>query len=456
MQSQKNENKNVIIVGAGLVGSLLAILLAKRGWNVNVFEKRPDLRKQQVDGNRSINLVIAHRGWKALQLAGIDKEIRPITVPVYGRMIHDTEGNTKFLPYSIDHQAIYSVSRSGLNAKLMDLAEQLPNVRFHFQHRCESVDFEENTVTFYDNENNTYITQNGSLIIGADGANSAVRNSMMTGKRFNYSQEFIEHGYKEIVFPKGKDGTYVFDPSALHIWPRKNFMLMCLANPDGTFTGTLFMHYEGPDSFETITDKNSLFSFFEKNFKDTLPLIPDLENEYFNHPTSHLMIVKCYPWVFGKTALIGDAAHAIVPFYGEGMNCGFEDAYVLCRLIDENPHKDIQDILKEYQKTRKPSADAIAELSMRNFIEMRDKVADPVFELQKKIEAKLQSRYPEIWIPLYAQVKFTDIPYEKALATGIMQDKIMEEIMKIPNIQQKWDDDEVLQMAIKKLYEYNQ
>lgn len=444
--------KKVIIIGGGLVGSLLAILLAKRGWQVVVYEKRPDIRKKKLATHRSINLVIAYRGWKALRLAGIEEQIKPLTVAVYGRMTHDLQGNTQFIPYDeVNHQAIYSVSRASLNAKLIEIASQSGNVKFFFEHPCKDIDFRGGKVWVTNNSTGETREDQADMILGADGANSAVRLKMMTTERQSYSQQYIEHCYKEIVFPLNEKRESPFQKDALHIWPRKNFMLMNLANPDGTFTGTLFMHHTGPDSFETIKTPADVRKFFTTHFPDALPHIPNLEEEYFSHPESNLMIVRCDPWVFGKTALIGDAAHAIVPFYGEGMNCGFEDCQVLCELIDQYESQlSVEEILQKYYQKRKPSGDAIADLSMMNFVEMRDRVADPVFLLRKKIETKMHAKYPEQWTPLYSQVKFTDIPYEKALATGILQEEILTEVMQIPQIEQKWDSPEVEQLILHK------
>lgn len=435
--------KKIVIAGAGLVGSLAAVYFAKRGYAVDVFEKRPDLRKGNADGGRSINLVISHRGWNALDKVGLRSEIEKLTVPAYGRMIHDVDGNTNFQPYSIKNEPIHSVSRGGLNARLMDLAEEHEHVRLFFNHKCVSVDLDNAAATFA-NEAGEEIAAQGDLLIGADGAFSAVRARMQTADRFNYSQQYIEHGYKEIHFPAAPDGSPQMRLDALHIWPRKNFMLMGLANLDNGFTGTLFFPFEGaPWSFETVQSEADVTRFFKDVFPDAIPMLPDLTEQYMNNPTSSLVIVRCGPWHYkNKVALVGDAAHAIVPFYGEGMNCGFEDIFVLDELLDAHGD-DFDAVLPAYSEARKRNGDAIADLSLRNFIEMRDLVADPEFLLRKKIEARMYAGHPEKWVPLYSQVKFSNIQYADALEEGRRHDRIMQHVLQMPNIANRWDSSEV-------------
>jgi kynurenine 3-monooxygenase len=443
--------KKITLVGGGLVGSLLAYTLGKRGYDVSVLERRPDMRKTDIGGGRSINLVLSKRGFTSLEKAGIDTEIRKITVPAYGRMTHAVDGSQQFFPYSIDNQAIYSVSRGELNKKLMDLAETLPNVQYFFSQRCVDVDLTNGTGWFVDENNNTTEIK-ADLLIGSDGAFSAVRSKMMTSGRFNYSQEYIEHGYKEIHIPAADDGSAQLDINALHIWPRKQFMLMGLANLDNGFTGTLFFPYEGEESFDTIRTEAQVDAFFKKQFPDAIPLIPNLTEQYMTNPTSPLVIVRCGPWHYGdKTMIIGDAAHAIVPFYGEGMNAGFEDVKVFTDILDELGDANMGAVLRKYHDMRKPNGDAIADLSMRNFVEMRDLVSDPQFILRKKIEGHIQKRNPEKWIPLYSQVKFTNIQYIDAWNEGLRQDAIMEPILSRPGIEKNWDDTEVEQLILNSL-----
>jgi kynurenine 3-monooxygenase len=436
--------KNITIVGAGLVGSLHAIYMAKRGYNVKVFERRSDLRKADISAGKSINLVISHRGWTALKKAGIADQIEGITIPAHSRMTHDTESNTKVLPYSIKNEPIHSVSRGGLNAKLMDIADVFENVEFFFNEKCLDIDLKSNTAHFENSSTNEKKTISSDLIVGSDGAFSSVRNRLTKTDRFNYSQQFIEHGYKELVIPPNKDGSPQITQDSLHIWPRKSFMLMALANLDGGFTCTLFMPFEGINSFDAIKDEKDLIDFFEKEFPDAIPLMPTLKEDYFNNKTSSLAIVKCNPWHHkGNVALIGDAAHAIIPFYGEGMNCGLEDCYVFDNLLDELGDDNMEELLSQYSKSRQPNADAIADLSVRNFVEMRDLVADSNFILRKKIEGKVYANNPEKWVPLYSQVKFTNTEYHVAKASGEKHDAIMKEIMQLPNIEENWDSSQV-------------
>jgi kynurenine 3-monooxygenase len=333
----------------------------------------------------------------------------------------------------------------------MTLAEALPQVRFHFNQRCADVDLETGTAWFQHTETGETTEVTCDLLVGTDGAFSAVRQKMTQQSRFNYSQEYIEHGYKEIHIPAAADGSPQLDTSALHIWPRRQFMLMGLANTDNGFTGTLFFPFEGEESFETIQTPDLVRRFFEKHFKDATTLVPDYVDQYFNNPTSSLVIVRCSPWYHGsKVMLMGDAAHAIVPFYGEGMNAGFEDVQVFVALLDQHPHDQGQ-LLQAYHRMRKPNGDAIADLSLRNFVEMRDLVADPQFVLRKKIEAEIQRKYPERWTPLYSQVKFSTIPYIDAWNEGLRQDRIMEPILNRPNIAQEWNSPAVEQAILNAL-----
>jgi kynurenine 3-monooxygenase len=435
----------ITIVGGGLVGSLLAIFLAKRGHTVNVYERRGDPRKTDVYAGRSINLVVSHRGWTALRAAGVEQAVKEITVPVYARMMHDREGNLNRVPYSIDNKAIYSVSRGELNRRLLTEAEALPNVKLFFDHRCVDVDLQ-NATCHFQREEGDHVVVEADVVFGSDGAFSAVRQKMMLG-RFTYSQEYIEHDYKEVAFPANADGTPKMDPHCLHIWPRRWFMMMGLANQDGGFTGTLFMpntHTDQAPGFDTVRTPEQVQAFFQEHFRDALPLVPDLVEQYLRNPQSTLAIIRCNPWqVNGKVALIGDAAHAIVPFYGEGMNAGNEDCKVLNDLLDQYGDDNWAEVLTRYAAKRKPNGDAIADLSMRNFVEMRDLVADPKFLLRKKIEGHLQAKHPDKWLPLYSQVKFSDIEYKDAWKEGLRHDRIMEEVLAMPGVEEKWEGEEV-------------
>ena len=442
--------KDITIIGAGLVGSLLSIYLSKKGYKVKVFERRADMRKEKMSAGRSINLALSDRGIKALEEVGIMDEIRKICIPMHGRFIHNADGTTAFQPYGKQGQFINSVSRGELNKKLMELAEE-NGAEIFFNHKCEFIDWKTNKITF---ENDPELrTTNSDLIFGADGAYSAARlQHQLQHDRFQYSQYYIDFGYKELNIPAGENGNFRMEKNALHIWPRGNYMLIALPNIDGSFTCTLFFPFEGEPSFASLKTKEKVRSFFEKTFTDAVPLMPTLEEDFFINPTSSLVTIKCYPWIReDKFALIGDAAHAIVPFFGQGMNCGFEDCSVLNSLLDK--HKDDWAIiLAEYEQLRKPDADAIAELALNNFIEMRDKIADPKFLLQKKIEAKLHEKYPDKWIPAYSQVTFSPhIRYSEALERGQKQESIMKEVMQIPGIGEKFEDNDLFVSIIKKI-----
>ncbi len=441
--------KTITIVGAGLVGSLLSIFLSKRGYKTSIYERRPDMRREKVIAGRSINLALSDRGIRALEEVGIMEAIRAIAVPMHGRYIHNADGGTTYQPYGRTGQFINSVSRGELNKKLMDLAVS-QGVELHFNHKCQKIDWKEKTVVFDLNDGETQIL-NFDLLFGADGAYSAVRlHHQLQSDRFQYQQQFIDFGYKELTIPPAEDGTWKIEKNALHIWPRGNYMLIALPNMDGSFTCTLFFPFEGVPSFASLDTKEKLRTFFAGTFEDVMPLMPSLEDDFFDNSTSSLVTIKCFPWVLDdKMALIGDAAHAIVPFFGQGMNCGFEDCSVLDSLI-EKYHDDWFVILREFQILRKPDADAIAELALNNFIEMRDKVADPGFLLQKKIEARLHEKFPEKWIPAYSQVTFSpNIRYSDALKNGKRQDNIMRAVMLSPQFQDKLNSEEIDDIIIK-------
>ncbi len=437
--------KNVTIVGAGLVGSLLSIYMAKRGYKVSVFERRADMRTARISAGKSINLALSDRGWRGLEGVGIAEEIRSIAIPMYGRSIHHRDGSTAFQPYGKKEQAIYSVSRAGINMKLMDLADQQEHVRLFFEERCTHIDRKNQTVSFDNDKTKATTHIQSDLIFGSDGAFSASRLSMqLTSDRFEYNQHYIGAGYKELHIPAGENGAFRLEKNALHIWPRGSFMMIALPNSDGSFTCTLFIPFEGEKSFSALRTKEQVKKFFEEEFPDAAALMPALLDDFFANPAASLVTVKCWPWTFDdRIALIGDAAHAIVPFYGQGMNCGFEDCVVLNRLIDK--HKENwKDIFAEYQNLRKPDGDAIADLAIANFAEMRDKTGDAKFLLQKKIEARFSEKYPDKWIPLYSMVTYSpDIRYSMALKEGMRQEAIMNQIMGIHNIEKIWDSETI-------------
>ncbi|MCX6320170.1 MAG: NAD(P)/FAD-dependent oxidoreductase [Bacteroidetes bacterium] len=443
--------KDVTIVGAGLVGSLLSIYLSKRGHRVKIYEGRNDMRKGKALGGRSINLALSDRGLLALEKVGLAEEIRNISIPMHGRYIHHVDGSTAFQPYGKEGQYINSVSRATLNMKLMDLAEA-QGVSIQFHSRCTGVDWQKNNVTF-EISNTESLVSHFELLFAADGAFSAARlQHQLQHPKFNYQQYYIDCGYKELTIPPSVSGDFAMEVNALHIWPRKDYMLIALPNLDKTFTCTLFFPFEGAASFSKLTTPEAVKAFFEETFPDAVALMPDYINEFFNNPTSSLVTVKCHPWIReDKFALIGDAAHAIVPFFGQGMNCGFEDCRVLDELIDTY-QDDWSQILDAYQTLRKPDGDAIADLAINNFTEMREKTADPVFLLQKKIEARLHEKYPDRWIPAYSQVTFSpNIRYSEALRRGLRQEAIMQEVMKMDNIAEQWQDESLLQKIVEQV-----
>lgn len=429
------KDKHIAIVGAGLVGSMLSIYLAKRGYKVSVFERRSDMRAHSVDAGRSINLALSNRGIKSLEEIGLAHQMKTASVPMHGRMIHDIHGKRNFQAYGKEGQFINSVSRSGLNKVLMTEAEAR-GVSFFFDRRCAGVDLKETSLSLV--FNGTTEQRKFDIIIGADGAFSAVRGAMQITDRYDYSQDYIDHGYKEFTIPPGMDGKYQMEENALHIWPRESFMLIALPNPDRSFTCTLFFPFDGKPSFESLKDPNDFFDFFLETFPDAVPLMPSLLEDLKDNPTSSLLTVRCHPWAIHNTMLIGDAAHAIVPFYGQGMNAGFEDCRILNNLLNDHDD-DWTKVMPLFQETRKPDADAIAKLALANFIEMRDLVADADFVLRKKIEAKLHELYPDKWIPLYSMVTFhEDIRYSEALKTGLKQQQIMDKVMGRPGIETTW------------------
>lgn len=445
--------KKVTIVGAGLVGSLLSIYLSKRGYKVNIFERRADMRQETMSAGRSINLALSDRGWRGLEGVGIADEIKKIAIPMYGRFIHHKDGTNAYQPYGMDNQAIYSVSRADINMKLMDLAEQQENVNIQFNKKCTLINRKDLSITFEDNVTKETSLTSSDLLFGADGAFAASRLTIqLQSDRFEYNQHYIDCGYKELIIPPGKNGEFLMDKNSLHIWPRGSFMMIALPNPDGNFTCTLFLPFEGEKSFSNLKTEKQIEDFFKTEFSDAFNLMPTLISDFKANTTASLVTVKCFPWVFdNKIALIGDAAHAIVPFYGQGMNCGFEDCVVLNELIDK--HNDNWDIIfPEYEKLRKPDGDAIADLAIANFVEMRDKTADPKFILQKKIEAKFSQHYPDKWIPLYSMVTYSPhIRYSTALKEGQKQQAIMDEIMAFNNIESIWESDEIESEILKRI-----
>ncbi|MCC3155922.1 FAD-dependent monooxygenase [Hymenobacter sp. 15J16-1T3B] len=452
LQSESAPAANhLTVTGAGLVGSLLALYLAKRGFQVDVYERRPDPRRAGADSGRSINLALSDRGWRALEGVGIAEAVREVAIPMYGRVMHDVHGNLSQQPYGKPGQGIYSVSRGGLNRRLLELAEDQPNVRLFFGQQCLDVNLRQRQLHLRDIATGQEQHLAYHHLFGTDGAFSAVRSALQKTERFDYSQSYLEYGYKELTIAAAPDGGWALEKHALHIWPRGSYMMIALPNLDGTFTCTLFFPFEGEDSFASLQTPADVTAFFGRVFPDALPLMPELTDDFFHNPTSSLVTVKCFPWSLGDEALLlGDAAHAIVPFYGQGMNAGFEDCTVLDELMERHG-PDWQAVFREFQQLRKPNADAVADLAVYNFVEMRDKVADPRFLLQKKIESKISAQYPDQWTSLYSQVTFSHRPYAEAWANGQRQDAIMARLMQHIETEADYDRPEVQELVEKEL-----
>jgi len=419
-------NQKVIIIGAGLSGSLLAIYLAKRGIAADIYESHGDMRKEEMSAGRSINLALSDRGIAALRQIGMDEYMLREAVPMFGRMVHAAGGATKLLPYSgREGEYINSVSRFGLNIALMNEAEKYVGVRFYFSEKCIDFDCKTGETVF---ESGKIVK--GDTLIATDGAGSAVRNSMLHGgiPRFDFSQSWLEHGYKELHIPPGAGGAFLMEKNALHIWARGKFMMIALPNFDGSFTCTLFLAHTGENSFEQLTNEKSLLEFFQTNFADALPLLPTLIEDFFANPIGNLGTIKCFPWnVGGKSLLLGDSAHAVVPFYGQGMNCAFEDCRVLDSLI-ERYSTDWETVFTEYGALRKENTDAIAQMAEENFYEMRDSVANPIFVRKRELETRLEQTFPD-YFSKYSMVTFReDLPYSVAKQKGNAQDKLLMEI----------------------------
>ncbi|MCH8908590.1 MAG: FAD-dependent monooxygenase [Candidatus Heimdallarchaeota archaeon] len=431
-------SKKVTVVGAGLVGSLAALSIAKKGFQVNLYEKLSDIRKQQQGAGRSINLALSHRGIKALTEAGIIDDVMKLAIPMRGRRIHAVDGSLTFQPYGKDDsESINSVSRAELNKLLITKAEELENVNVHFDHECLEMDYRSNILKFKNTVDNSLLEIDPGILIGSDGGGSTVRRSMLMADLYNYSQDFLEYGYKELEIPAGDNNSYLIEKNALHIWPRKSYMLIALPNLDGSFTVTLFLQMKKNNySFENLKTEDEIMYFFNEQFPDVVSLMPNLVVDFAN-ATGFLGTIKIHPWHFkDKSTLIGDAAHAIVPFYGQGMNAGFEDVSVLIDLISN--HHNWGTIFEKFSEKRKQNTDAIANLSLENFVTMRDSVADEHFLMRKEAEIKLYQKYPQDIVSKYSMVTFhPEIPYSKAKQKGeILEDVLTTMSKEIDNIDQ--------------------
>lgn len=432
------------VVGGGPVGTLLAISLARHGYEVGLFEGRPDSRRTSIYQGKSINIALSDRGWTSLEKIGIDASVKDQAIPMYHRAVHGVDGGLTALPYGQEGDAIWSVSRGGINEHLLDIADEEPGITSYFEHWLTDIDFESARSTFEVNGEQEQVVA-ADYAFGADGAHSKVRRLAHRLPRFSYSQTYMPQCYIELNIPANADGSHKLETNALHIWPRKHFMLIALPNTDGTFTCTLFLNYSGDPSFESLQERSDVERFFESNFADAMEYLEDPVDVFMEKEAAPLFLVQVFPWSFNrKVGLIGDAAHAIVPFYGQGMNCGFEDCAELDRLIDIHDH-DWDRIFPAYENARKPNGDAIAELSKRNFIEMSDLSGDRMFQLRKMIEAKFSQRFPDLWTPLYSMVTFSpDVPYSEALHVGDEQNMVMEKIMAMPGIETDWDEQHVM------------
>ena len=421
-------NDKLTLIGSGLTGPLLAISLIKRGFAVELYERRPDMRRVAISAGRSINLALSTRGIHALREAGVFHQIQKIIIPLRGRMMHAVSGELTFMPYGKDEtEVINAVSRADLNITLMNAAEAY-GVPLHFNQRCTGFDLPTGAVHLREEETGAETTIETNVAIGTDGAGSAIRNELLKLTRFNFSQQYLDYGYKELTIPAGPAGKHVVETHALHIWPRGTFMLIALPNIDGTFGCILFLPFEGEVSFAALDTETKVKGFFEAQFPDALAVMPDLTDNFFANPTGAMVTIKCSPWhVDGKALLLGDAAHAIVPFFGQGMNCAFEDCTYFLDLLDRlGP--DWPRLFAAFERSRKADTDAVADLAIENFVEMRDRVADPRFLFRKKVELELEKRYPGTFVPKYAMVTFHRTPYSVAAARGAIQDRMLGEL----------------------------
>jgi len=428
------QEQPVILLGAGLAGSLLACYLAKHGLHVEVYERRTDMRKDTESSvGRSINLALSKRGIEALARVGFKEEVMKMAIPMKGRTMHSVDGNLTFQPYSKDEKSyINSISRGDLNCRLMTLSEQNPNVKYFFEHKVTHLDLHNETVTVEDIKTGHTKTVKGQTILATDGAFSIARGLMMKTPRFNFSQEYLPTGYKELHIPPGPDGKHQIDTHSLHIWPRGHLMMIALPNQDGSFTVTCFFPFDGPDGFDVLDkyDDEKILGFFKEKFPDIVPLCPTLIQDFRHNPTSSLVTIKCFPWsIGGKVCLLGDSSHAIVPFFGQGMNAAFEDCLVFEEIYLKNISQGWPAVFAEFQKDRKPNTDAIAQMAEENHYEMRDKVGDKTFLWKKKVERVLGNKYPDRFLSRYELVSFSRMPYKDTLERGAANDRVISELI---------------------------
>ena len=424
----KNQEK-ITLIGAGLAGCALGMYLAKRGFKVDIYERRPDIRKVDFRGGRSINLTLSARGIHVLKQLNLYKKVMKIAIPLKGRTIHSINGNLTFQPYGTkSEEVLYSIDRNKFNYLLLDEIEKQENLQIHFNQKCMDMDFDRQELKLRHEITGKETIVKGTPVIGTDGSASSLRMAMLRVRGFNFSQSYLDHGYKELTIAAGQNNQFLMDKNSLHIWPRGQYMLNGFPNLDGTFTCILFAPFHGEYSFESLDRKEKVVDFFKTQFPDVLPLMPNLVEKYFEKNAGSLITIKCNPWYIEDKALIlGDAAHAIVPFYGQGMNCALED----CAYLDECVEKygnNWKKVFQEFEKLRKVNTDAIADMSVENYIELRDRVSDPKFLLKKKVELVLGEKYPRIFTPKYSMIAFGRIPYSEAQAIARVQDRILEEL----------------------------
>lgn len=425
-----SEQERILIIGAGLVGCTLSVYLARRGHLVDIYEKHHDPRGVVVDGGRSINLTLCERGYKSLERIGALERVKKLVIPAYGRIMHELDGTTTYQRYGTRDESIDSVSRTKLNHCLLDVAEEEPGVTIHFGKKCSSVDPDGPSAIFEDTAGGQAEPVVADRLFGADGAYSDVRSRLPRQDRFNfkYSQYYVPQGYTELRLPAKADGSWAIEKNALHIWPRGERMLIGFANTDGSFTVALHLPFEGEDSLESIRDEASLLELFEKLFPDAVELLPRLTEEFFDHPQTSMVTVRCSPWTYrDKVALVGDAAHAIVPSYGQGANSGFQDCSVLADCFDA-AEGDWGAAFAAYEARQKPNADAIAQLALDHFDELQVRVADPDFLLEKKIELRIETLFPDVYASLYSLVSFTDLPYVEAIRRAKGMEQVVEDL----------------------------
>lgn len=435
--------ETILVVGGGLVGSLLSIYLSRQGHEVHVFDRYPDFRQARGSSGRSINLTICERGFSALDRVGAGDLVRAIAVPCYGRVVHAADGTVEWQPYGNRREAIHSVSRGNLNRALLSLALEEPALTCHFEHKCLEVDLERPAATFQDLQTGAVAERRGDRLFGADGAHSAVRLRLQRSQRFDLVQQYLDQAYKELDVPPAAGGGWALEGNAIHIWPRGHYMLIGFPNVDHSFTLALHMPYQGEPSFASVRTPDDLLRLFERSFPDAIELMPGLVEQYFGRPEASMVTIRCAPWTYrDRVALIGDAAHAIVPSYGQGANSGFEDCSVLADCL-AGAGGDWQAVFARYEALRKPNADAIADLALEHFHELRDLVGDPQFQLRKRVERRINELFPDLYTPLYALVSFTNVSYVEALQRDREQRELIDRVLALPGIHQRLDGEEI-------------